>query len=854
MPQTSSVSTQQRVKPEILAPAGTKDAMIAAVENGADAVYFGLQQFNARLRAANFTMEDLPRTMEYLHERGVKGYITMNTLVFPAELEDAVQVLRGASAAGVDAILVQDLGLAWLANQLVPDLPIHSSTQMTITNAEGVRALDALGLRVERIVAAREMNREELKQLRAGIDKEVEVFVHGALCVAYSGQCLTSEALGGRSANRGECAQACRLPYDLMVDGEQRPLGDVKYLLSPKDLSAFEDIDDLMDAGIASLKIEGRLKTPHYVAATVQSYRAAVEVAFHGEKPRVTPEIENKLAMTFSRGFTGGYLHATDHQVVVEGRFPKKRGLYLGRVTDVKSPMVEVELEHALKPGDGVVFDSGEELENEPGGTLFYLMDEQRRALKEYRPRTGETRRLWLEFGAGRINLRRINVNDRLWKTSDPHLEKELEASYSEGVIHHRRPVHAKVSGAVGEPLQLTLADEQGHSSTVWDESPAEEARKHPLTMETLRSQLERMGNTPFELGTLEVSLQGSVMVPVSRLNELRRKAVEALLEKRRTAHKGRRENKSVLLELTGEISKEKAKSIEVHVAKSRLSVLCRTLEQVEAAVAFHQQHGDGLECIYTEFEDVRNQRQARALIPSGGPLFVPATLRILKPGENPYARILLKSEPDALLIRSLSGWELFRHEAPHIRLIGDFSLNISNQLSAKLLKDQGIWPLTPSYDLNIDQLLDLLRVSPSDWYEVTLHQYMPMFHMEHCVFCRFLSTGTNEHNCGRPCEKHEIKLRDRVGFEHPVKADAGCRNTVFNATAQSASAYMGALHQAGVRRFRVDMLLESGDRLYEILSAYRPVVLGERDGSHLWRELKASSKLGVTRGSLDHE
>lgn len=839
----------QRKRPEILAPAGTQEAMIAAVENGADAVYFGLQTFNARIRAANFRLEELPQTMAYLHERGVRGYITMNTLVFPRELEAAAWALRAASDAGVDAILVQDLGLALLANKLVPGLPVHSSTQMTITGSEGVHALEALGIQVERIVAAREMNRQELARMKREVNKEVEVFVHGAICVAYSGQCLTSEALGGRSANRGECAQACRLPYDLIVDGETKPLGDVKYLLSPKDLSAFEDIGDLIESGIASLKIEGRLKTPQYVAATVQSYRAAVEVAMQGEQPKVDVETGNKLAMTFSRGLTGGYLHATDHQAVVEGRFPKKRGLYLGRVTQLYGNRVEVEVENPLKPGDGVVFDAGTPDKDEVGGTVYYLMDQQQRPVADFTPLEGESKRLLLEFGAGRVNVHRIHVGDRVWKTSDPKLEKELEASYAPGTIHHRRPVDARVTGKAGAPLVLELSDEDGHSVTVQDSEPAQVAMKRPLNEDVLRGQLERLGTTPFELRNLDVNLEGDVMVPMSRLNDLRRIAAEKLLQARRTSRLKRPRHDSALREMNEAVFAPLPDAAEKSVTRGQLSVLCRTLEQVEAAVAFGEVHS-----IYTDFEDIRLHKEARALIPKGSIRFVPATIRVIKPGESGFVRVLLKAEPDAIMVRSLSAWEVLRNEAPELPLVGDFSLNVSNQLTANLLRRQGLFPLTPSYDLNIDQLQDLLNAAPAEWFEVTVHQYMPMFHMEHCVFCRFLSTGTNVTNCGRPCESHRVALKDRMGFEHPVKADAGCRNTVFNSTAQSASAYTRQLLQAGVRRFRVDLLEEDAERTVDVLSRYLPVVRGERDGDLLWKELKAHSKLGVTRGSLDHE
>ncbi|MFM8705661.1 MAG: peptidase U32 family protein, partial [Planctomycetia bacterium] len=264
--------------PELLAPAGDWDCVRAAIENGADAVYFGLETgFNARARATNFAVEDLPRLMAMLHGRGLKGYATLNTLVFSDELGRFEEVIVAVAEAGVDAVLVQDVGAARLIRAICPDLPLHASTQMTLTSAESIRLAEELGM--ERVVVARELSIDEIKAISRQTSMPLEVFVHGALCVAYSGQCLTSESLGGRSANRGQCAQACRLPYDLVCDGRDVDLGDQKYLLSPQDLAAYSLAPELVAAGIAAFKIEGRLKTAEYVANITRHYRTAIDAA-----------------------------------------------------------------------------------------------------------------------------------------------------------------------------------------------------------------------------------------------------------------------------------------------------------------------------------------------------------------------------------------------------------------------------------------------------------------------------------------------------------------------------------------------------------------------------------------------
>ncbi|HEY2328364.1 MAG TPA: peptidase U32 family protein, partial [Verrucomicrobiae bacterium] len=383
--------------PELLAPAGDWDCVKAAVENGADAIYFGLDKFNARMRAHNFTEADLPRLMAFLHRRGVKGYVTFNTLVFQNELADAENYLCAIIAAGVDAAIVQDVGICKLIRELSPDFPIHASTQMTISSAAGIEFARNLGCNLA--VLARECSIAEIEKIRAADESAVslvtrhsslplEVFVHGALCVAYSGQCLTSESLGGRSANRGECAQACRMPYDLISDGQQVPLGDKKYLLSPQDLSGLEVLPELVRAGVASLKIEGRLKSPEYVASITRVYRAALdkldvnrrdaETQSSKEVFSASPRLGGgtdryELEMSFSRGLFTGWFGGNDNQKLVHARFGKKRGVYLGEVQKIVRDGVIVNLAAPVKLGDGIVFDAGRPDEKEEGGRIYEM-------------------------------------------------------------------------------------------------------------------------------------------------------------------------------------------------------------------------------------------------------------------------------------------------------------------------------------------------------------------------------------------------------------------------------------------------------------------------------------------------
>ncbi|MEC4887995.1 MAG: U32 family peptidase, partial [Scytonema sp. PMC 1070.18] len=515
------------VRPELLAPAGYWDCAKAAVENGADAIYFGLDRFNARMRAQNFTEADLPKLMEFLHLRGVKGYVTVNTLVFPQELREAEQYLRSIIVAGVDAVIVQDVGICRLIRHISPDFPIHASTQMTITSTAGVEFAKSLGCQL--VVLARECSLKEIEKIQRQLNDlqhtlPLEVFVHGALCVAYSGQCLTSEALGGRSANRGECAQACRMPYDLICDGKVVDLGNRKYLLSPQDLAGLEVLPDLVKAGVSCLKIEGRLKAPEYVANVTRVYREALDKVMinlenvetkHGKSLHSGDRERYNLEMAFSRGLYTGWFRGVNNQELVHAHFGKKRGVYLGEVTRISHEKVTVRLQTPIKPGDGVVFDCGHPEAQEEGGRVYAVEQKGKDVL--------------LTFGRRDVNLRRVHVGDKIWKTSDPELDKQLRQSFAGENPQFQRPINIDVYGEVGQPLSAIARDEQGHIVQVDSAIPLAEAHTKPLSTERLQEQLGRLGNTPFCLGTLTNHLVGAVMVPVSELNRLRREIVTQL-------------------------------------------------------------------------------------------------------------------------------------------------------------------------------------------------------------------------------------------------------------------------------------------------------------------------------------
>jgi U32 family peptidase len=496
-------------------------------------------------------------------------------------------------------------------------------------------------------------------------------------------------------------------------------------------------------------------------------------------------------------------------------------------------------LQAPVKPGDGVVFDAGRPEAGEEGGRIYSVDTHGNQTI--------------LGFGQGDLNLRRIQPGQRVWKTSDPALERELRQTFAGDKIRHQRPVAAEVHGRAGGPLTFIVDDREGHvvqvTSTVWLEA----ATTRPLSTEILREQLGRLGGTPFQLANLANHLEGPVILPVSELNRLRREAVAALEERRALPLRWS------LTPLEGERAvRPDWTNVPPHPeAPAEIIAVTRDLDQFSAALEV-----PALATFYCEFENPKHYREAVArfrtwqgeqrnptTISGPAPTLWVAPPRIFKPGEEWILNLVRSSQPDGYLVRNAEHLRYFRGD----RTRGDFSLNVANPLTAAyLIERYGLERLTASYDLNIFQLESLLRQVPAGLMDITLHQHMPMFHMEHCVFCAFLSTGKDYRDCGRPCEKHRVALRDRVGADLPLKADAGCRNTVYNNRAQTGAEYAQRLTSLGARHFRIEFVHESPDEVRRTLRHYLRLVRGEISGAELWRELKLINQLGVTRGQME--
>jgi U32 family peptidase len=819
--------TAQVKRPEVLAPAGDRACLEAAITAGADAVYFGLSEFNARARATNFALADLDSVMHDLHRYGSKGYVTLNTVLFDDELARMRATIEACANAGADAVIVQDLGVASMVREIAPHLHLHASTQMTCTDAAACNFAASLG--VKRVILARELSIEEIRAIHAATTVELEAFVHGALCIAYSGQCLTSEAVGGRSANRGACAQACRLPYELVVDGEVRDLGNRQYLLSPQDLESSHLVGALADAGICSLKIEGRLKGVDYVRATVRLYREAID-AWMQKLAQPSPTRKEQALQAFSRSSSSGFFQGVDHQALVPADSSDHRGVDVGTVEEVLSirgrDEIVVRPTRALSKGDGLLIQGSRGIAGELGGRIWEIHDNKGAQIERAEP--GTVAQLWL--GPGKAP----NASHRgraLFRTNDPSLSKVLEREHAYTV-----PLHIVVSGALGEPLIVHATSVRGHVATVQSQTALEAAQRTGLDETKLRERLGKLGETPFVLGQLESKLVGDLFLPPSVLNELRR-AMVATLEQSLTA-------RTSVTSIPTPAPTERALRAPL---KAGLFVLCRNAAQANAALLAG---ADGVGLDFLELTGTGDCfRALRKAYPDRELRLAPP--RVRKPKEEKIDAFLHALEPNAMMVRGLGALGELAHDRA-LHTIGDFSLNVTNAVTAMLVLRQGLDCFTPAFDLDEKQLLALMdHRDLAERAEVVVHHPMPLFYMEHCVFAAVMSKGADYRTCGRPCDRHVVSLKDRAGFEHPLQADVSCRNTVFHAKPQSAAHIVPSLTAMGVSRFRIEAVRETAEEIATLVHSYKALVAGTLAPTEALARLKSQAGYGVVRGSL---
>lgn len=817
-------------KPEILAPVGNWDMCLAAVHNGAGAIYVGMPGFNARARSYDHNFDELEKIINYCHLFGVKVHIAFNILIFQQELKVALQGLLKLLALKPDAIICQDVGLARMIKKLCPQQVIHASTQMTISSAEHIEFLS--DLHMDRYVLARENSLKEMANIRSKTDKELEVFVHGALCVAYSGQCLTSESMGGRSANRGQCAQSCRLDYQLKVNDEVKDLGAKKYLVSPKDLFAIDMVKDLMDLKVDSFKIEGRYKPAEYVAQAAKAYSSEVDKQLGVETLEIVdPE---DLRISFSRDFFSGWMHGVDHNQLVDGRFSGHRGLKIGAVSQVlsgkKYPTLSIRCDRDILAGDGLMFVDADE-QMIAGGKAFEVN----------RGRQGE---FVVSFDKS-FDLNALYSGAEVYINRSPVLDKQVQQSWKDKQKLKRIGLSIEVSAVENRPLLVKARDEDGHSVELSSSSELTVAQNVALDEAKVLKHFNALGGSIFKLCQHKIDIQGQLFISDKEVKTLRRKVTESL--------EMQRLQKDTVGLLTPEemnewIDMELAAVTHDHVidASPSLNILIREEEQLDAL------KGLAIDTVYLDYKYGQRYQKSVDKIRAMGFKAGIVTTRVFKAGKEKLLGIIDRIQPDVVLMRNAGAFQYFINKYGNnmpFELTGDFSFNITNHLAANYFLKKGLNTITPSYDLNFNQLKDLLAQGLAQSAEITIHQYMPSFHMEHCVFASFLSDGSSIKDCGMPCLNNNLEIVDKKAVGHPVLADQECRNTMFNGTPQSAASLIPDLLMLGVNSFRVEALSEDADTLRQKVTAYLALIKGDTDAKTLYKKLGIIEKYGISEG-----
>ncbi len=824
-------------RPELLAPAGDRESLVAAVENGCDAVYLGAQILSARASAANFTFDELADAIDYAHLRGVKAYVTVNTLVKDSETKDAADLLYHLDKSGADSVIVQDMGLLALARSIVPGLPVHASTQMTVHNSEGARFVQATG--VKRVVLAREMTLDEIRQVRQKTEIEIETFVHGALCISYSGQCLTSSMIGGRSGNRGACAQPCRKRYELRTAG-CRVETDGEYILSPKDLNASRILPELIDAGVDSLKIEGRLKRPEYVACAVRIYRRLIDRYVEDPSGYFVSDDESLyLAQLFNRGFTEAYLGKNPRGTLMSRIRPHNRGIHVGTVNgyDQKAGRISVKLSGRLNIGDGIGIDEAVKTVRNAGTARAGMIVRQ---MYEGGRRTDQA-------GAGMVVEIPSGVpapaGSAVYRTLDRQLMDSLRRTFTSPIPLRKVPVTIRAKAAVGLPFELQIKDMDSTWVCVHSEYVIERAIRNPTTKEQIVRQLTKLGKTVFEVSDISIKIEGDVFIPVSQLNLVRNDAVSRL--ESAWMRRVRRGHAIPIHALSPAPVASPASPanppeplVPVHKAggpvNTLLAVSTNTLAGVKSAIM------GGADAIYLGGERYRGE-EARA--GGGAPDFEAVvkyahregrriyinTPRIVKDsGIGSVAEVLSRAKTlgfDGALASNHGVFRLAREIG--LEVIADMPLNTFNLRSLGFWEEHGAKMAVLSSELT---LAEIQGIAPHGAVECIVHGRLTLMESEHCVVGGILRcTGERGEGgkCTAPCEAGSFELVDEKGYVFPLRMDTDCRTHLLNSKELCMIDHVSGIVEAGVSSIRIDATEIESDRVREITRLYRSAVDG---------------------------
>lgn len=794
---------------EILAPAGSPELLYAAVEAGADAVYLGGKLFSARRFAGNFTNEEMEEAVHFCHARNVAVYVTLNTLIADQEMKDAVPYLRFLDSIAIDGLLVQDLGVARLAHEIVPNLPLHASTQMTVSNLAGVKFLESLNFR--RVVLSRELSLEEIEYISSHCHVEIEIFVHGALCVCYSGQCLMSSFIGGRSGNRGACAQPCRMPYNLTnASGEPFPSQNGKYLISLKDMSGLEDIERLAHSRVASLKIEGRMKSPEYVYDVVSSYRTALDMVEEGKKPDLG-SLKKRLERRFYRGFTAAYYHDRPGADMMTGIIPGNRGVEASRVLSAKHHSFTFKDTYGIGREEilgisyigknkSIIFVPEKDISRDKGNRYSCLAETQ----------PEENSMVYWQIKEDKYHI------------SPAHSQR-------------KRVVDFAVYAMPDAPLQLLMTDRDNHMVSL--ESPAfcQKALKRVTTREEAEKQLGRLGDTPFALGTVHLENDGC-MIPRSVLNELRQQATAEL---------------TTILEKEFVQKTHSFKDHPVHLPdvpqahfsmKPQISVRAETVEQVEEALrAGAGEIVFGGESYHHRAIPLSDYEKAVELAHNAQAKIIFAAPRLLREKHTErYLKQLTALRPDAMEISFLGQMDWVDEYMKGIPLVGGASLNIFNTEALRTVEKLGFSGQALSPELTISQIHRIAQEARIP-VSATVYGRSEMMVSEYCAIEAVLTNGEKK-KCPGVCMKDSYFLKDKEGHMFPLKTDEYCHMHILNSRILDMRPYVHKLVHAGLNRLCVDV--RAGDEpAYSLVKSFVDILSGRKEAP------SAESSGEITRG-----
>lgn len=809
---------------ELLAPAGNMECLHAAVKAGADAVYLGAGHFNARRGADNFSLENLAEACDYAHLRGVKIYLTLNTVVLPSELPDALELARQAYRCGVDAFIVQDIGISIELSRIMPDVEVHVSTQMNIHDEDGLRAAAALG--ATRVTLARELSLAEiarLHELAEELGVELESFAHGALCVCYSGQCFMSSLVGGRSANRGRCAQACRLPYELHNRALRKTLdAPGEHLLSPKDLCTANLIPELLHAGVASLKIEGRMKSPEYVQAVVGVYRAVIDrveaaidrdgidsvVASDAPELRASEEEMNVLSEAFSRGFTAAYLKGKRGNEIMSYGRPNNRGVFVGRVTKVREGLVFIDPETELHVGDLIEFWTNRghfvhtigEFKTDRAGRVFFPVE------------------------------RAVGKGDRVFRV------RNAEAAFVDDDKLPSVAVRARAELRIGQPALLTFTVASGDASVTVEGPEVEAARTKAITEEEVREHIDRMGTTPFYLSSLEIDLAEGVGMGFSMLHKLRARAAEELQETILAHYHARKLERTPSRAFAPVVRKGWCKVAALATNPACARAAKRAGADLIYVPAANYRRGEAV--IAGQLSDTAEQagypKQCIPVLPTVSQMFDEEK----RNGFDIWKRV---KADKPVMVENL-GQLLHATEMGAAPEVGPH-IPVTNKLDLQAMADLGAQRVWLSPELSLVQIEELGDMAPMPLGLAIMGQTELMV-TEHCLLMSQGPCNQKCTECARRKSPHYLK--DRKGYEMPVITDCTGRSHLYNAVQMDVAHLMPEIIGAGVSTVLVDTtLMNVKETTEKVARAVRARDIAQKDGN------KVAKAEGATSGHL---